>query len=112
MHPDVPNGCSRAKGFAGTLGNASFGLSVEATIPQALDDATVTAMTVSSSISSSTPGTLTSGVTQASSNHSDKLQDTLDKHQEDTLHLFNGWALPLVSPQYLQKCSTRLGQQI
>jgi hypothetical protein len=48
------------KGFAGSLGNASSGLPVETTIPQALDDATATATTVSSSISSLTLGTLTS----------------------------------------------------
>jgi hypothetical protein len=68
------------EGFAGTLRNAYAGLSVEATIiPQALDDATATATMVSSSISSSTPGTPTSCVTQASSKHSDELQAVLDK---------------------------------
>jgi hypothetical protein len=77
----------QCKGFAGSLRDASSGLSAEATIPQAPDDATATATTFSSSISSSTPGTFTSGVTQALNMHSDKIQAALDKHWEDTLHL-------------------------
>jgi hypothetical protein len=88
------------KGFAGTLENTSSGLSAEATIPQAPDDTTATATMVSSSMSSSTHGTLNSGVTKALSKHSDKLQSALDKYWEDTLQLY-GRVLPLVSPQYL-----------
>jgi hypothetical protein len=56
---------ARCKGFAGSLGDAISSLFGEATIPQAPNDATATAMTFSSSISSLTPGTLTSGGTQA-----------------------------------------------
>ncbi len=94
------------KEFAGSLRNASSGLPAEATIPQALDDATATATMVSSSISSSTPGTLTSGVTQALSRYSDKLQAALDKHQEDTLHLLRmspASGKPTVPPKMLHK---------
>jgi hypothetical protein len=94
------------KGFAGSLGNASSGLPAEATIPQALDDATATATMISSSISSSTPGTLTSGVMQASSTHSDKLQAALDKHQEDTLCLLRmgpASGKPTIPPKMLHK---------
>jgi hypothetical protein len=75
------------KGFAGTLGNASSGLSTEATNPQAPYDVTATAMTVSSSISSLNLGTLIPGVRQASSKHSDGLQAALEQHWENTLHL-------------------------
>ncbi len=94
------------KRFAGSLGNASSGLPAQATIPQAPDDATATATTVSSSISSLTPRTLTSGVTQALSKHSDKLQVELDKHWEDTLHLLQtgpASGKPTVSPKMLHK---------
>jgi hypothetical protein len=93
------------KEFAGSLGNASSGLPAEATIPQAPDDATW-ATTVSSSISSLTPGSLSSGVMQASSTHSDELQAALDKHWEDTLHfLWVGPASgkPAVPPKMLHK---------
>ncbi len=75
------------KGFAGSLGNSSSGLPAEAAISQAPDDATATATAVSSSISSASPRTLTSGVAQNLSTHSDELQAALDNHQEDTFYL-------------------------
>ncbi len=74
------------KGFAGSLGNAFYGLLGEATISQAPDVATATATTVLSPISSLTARTLKAGVTQASSMHNDELQAALDKHWEDSLH--------------------------
>jgi hypothetical protein len=96
----------RCKGFAGILGNSSSCLSAEATIPQAPDNATATVTTVSSSISSLSPRTLTSGVMQALSKHSDELQAALDKHWEDTLCLLRtspASRKPTVPPKMLHK---------